>query len=61
MPQTGTTENHAHLYEIGGTRTSVTNNHWHRIFKGQQFTGPQIPVGQLKAEGPENRHELPTQ
>jgi len=62
MPQTGTTDGHAHLHEVDGTRTTATNLHWHRIIKGQQVTGPAIPVGSLKDDPDDpHRHDVPDQ
>ncbi len=62
MPQTGTTEAHAHLHEVGGTRTTITNEHWHRIVKGQQVTGPAIQVGSEQADPDDpHRHDVPDQ
>lgn len=56
MPQTGTTEGHAHLYEVGGTRTTATNGHWHRLRHGHQITGPEVPIGTDKAVAPFDSH-----
>lgn len=58
MPQTGTSEGHAHLYEDGGTRTTVYEDHWHRIRHGHQVTGPAIPVGSEKAEPEGHQHTV---
>ena len=61
MPQTGTTEGHAHLHEDGGSVTTATDNHWHRINKGQPLTSKSIPVGS-ETENPEgHQHEVPDQ
>lgn len=58
MPQTGTSEGHAHLYEVGGSRTTVTDNHWHRLRNGHQVTGPAIPVGSEQADPNSHRHDV---
>lgn len=58
--QTGTTEGHAHLHEDGGTRTTVTNEHWHRLRHGQPVTSLEIPVGSQRelAEDESHRHSV---
>ena len=40
MPQTGTTNGHAHLYEIGDSRTQVFDDHDHSIPDEGNRTGP---------------------
>jgi len=62
MPQTGTTDAHAHLHEVGSRVTSVTNSHWHRIIKGQAVTGPAIQIGsQQEDPDDQHRHDVPDQ
>jgi len=56
MPQTATTEGHAHLYEVGGTSTTVTLGHWHRIAKGQGVTGEAIDIGSEQVTPDSHRH-----
>lgn len=58
MPQTGTAKGHAHLHEVGGTRTSVTNEHWHRIRHGHPVTGPSVQVGSEQAEPEGHNHTV---
>lgn len=58
MPQTGTTEGHAHLHEVGGSRTTVTDGHWHRLRNGHRLTGPAVPVGSEKADGDGHWHTV---
>ena len=61
MPQTDSAEGHAHLFEVGGSRTTVTDGHWHRLRNGHMTTGPAIPVGSEKAMAGGHNHVLPVE
>lgn len=59
MPQTQSSDGHAHFYDEDANRTDTTDGHWHRIIPGLTRTGPEIRVGQSTPEsGDGHTHRL---
>lgn len=60
MPQTGTSDGHAHIFERDAKRTRVFGDHYHRIPSSGTRTGPAVNIRTGQAEEDDSHtHSIP--